>query len=530
MLKALHLLLLTFFEYFYTLINQKFMEEVKMHSREEILNALREKDVLFVSTLQGRNIKSRVMHFYADDNFVIFLASMKSDPKIIQIISNPNVSLLVHIEEEELQNSKEVEITGIAKLVEDRAERKRALNLLSQKSPVVKALVESGKDDLLHCIKIVPESIKFRVFKEIVQGVPPTVLDFERTSSYSDLKRLKDKIKIWLAEVRAPFLTATIVPIVLGTSIALYHSGKIDWLSFILTLLAGIFLHMGCNVVNDYYDHISSNDDINREFVRPFSGGSRMIQLGLLTPLEVLTGGLLFFAVGSGIGIYLALEKGWGILLLGLIGVVSSFFYTAPPLYFASRGVGEFLVGLNFGTLMTLGAYFVQTQRFSIEAILASIPVALLIAGVLYINEFPDYNADKAVGKKTIVVRMGREKAVIPYIFIMLLGYAVVLLSSIFGKLPLSTLISFATIPLGVKAVQFAKKYHSIPLKLVPANAMTIQSHLFTGLLLSVSFIVKDRIYLFIPLFLLFFLFALLNIQKIERQAKGMEIAQKSLS
>lgn len=339
-----------------------------------------------------------------------------------------------------------------------------------------------------------------------------------------------NKLKIWLIEVRAPFLTATVVPIVLGTSIAWYHTGKVDWLFFALTLLGGIFIHLGCNVVNDYYDHVSSNDDINREFVRPFSGGSRMIQLGLLTPLEVLTGGLLFFAIGSGIGIYLAIEKGWEILLLGLIGVVSSFFYTAPPLYFASRGIGEFLVGLNFGTLMTLGAYFVQTQRFSIEVILASIPVSLLIAGVLYINEFPDYNADKAVGKKTLVVRMGREKAVIPYIFIMLLGYVVVLASSIFGKLPLSTLISFATIPLGVKAVQFAKKYHSSPLKLVPANAMTIQSHLLTGLLLASAFIVKDRFYISLPLFLIFFLFVLLTIQKIEKQAKAMEIAQNSLS
>ncbi len=500
-----------------------------MHSKEEILENLRSRDVLFVSTLQGKNIKSRIMHFYADENFVIFLASMKNDPKITQILSNPNVSLLCHIEEKELQDSKEVEITGVAKLVKDEAERERALKWLSQKSPVVKALLESGKDDLLSCIKIIPESVKYRVFKEIVQGFPPTVIEFPKANLYSDWKRMKNKLKIWLAEVRAPFLTATIVPIVLGTSIAWYNTGKIDWLLFALTLISGIFLHMGCNVVNDYYDHLSSNDDINREFVRPFSGGSRMIQLGLLTPLEVLSGGLLFFAIGSGIGIYLAAERGWEILGLGLIGVVSSFFYTAPPLYFASRGVGEFLVGLNFGTLMTLGAYFVQTQKFSIEALLASIPPALLIAGVLYINEFPDYNADKAVGKKTIVVRLGREKALVPYIFIMLLGYIVVLLSSILGKLPLSTLISFATIPLGLKAIDFAKKYHSNPLRLVPANAMTIQSHLFTGLLLSIAFILKDKIYLSAPVFLIFLLIVILNIQKITEKAKGIEIAQSSL-
>lgn len=501
-----------------------------MHSKEEILRDLKRSDVLFVSTLKGKSIKSRVMHFYTDDNFDIFLASMKNDPKIIQILSNPNASLLCHIEEKELQDSKEVEITGIAKIIDDETERKRALNLLSQKSPVVKALLESGKDDLLSCIKIIPESIKYRVFKEIVQGFPPTVIEFSKTNLYSDWKRMKNKFKVWLAEVRAPFLTATIVPIVLGTSIAWYNTGKVDWLFFFLTLISGTFLHMGCNVINDYYDHLSSNDDINLEFIRPFSGGSRMIQLGLLTPLEVLSGGLLFFAIGSGIGIYLAIERGWEILGLGLIGVVSSFFYTAPPIYFASRGVGEFLVGLNFGTLMTLGAYFVQTQRFSIEALLASIPLALLIAGVLYINEFPDYNADKAVGKRNIVVRLGREKAVIPYIFIMVLGYIVVLTSSIFGKLPISTLISFATIPFGLKAIDFAIKHHSNPPRLVPANAMTIQSHLFTGLLLSIAFVSRGKVYVSMPVFLIFLLIVILNIQKINEKAKGIEIAKSSLS
>ncbi len=500
-----------------------------MHTKEEILKNLKERDVLYVATLQGKSIKSRMMHFYADENFVIFLASMKNDPKITQILSNPSVSLLVHIEESGLSNSKEIEIEGNAKLIEEKEERERALKMLSQKSPVVKTLVESGRGDILHCIKVFPQSIKFRVFKEIVQGIPPTILEFTKNDTSSDWKKIKDKLKIWLAEVRAPFLTATIVPIFLGTSIAWYHTGRINWLFFILTLLAGIFLHMGCNVVNDYYDHKSTNDEINKEFVRPFSGGSRMIQLGLLTPLEVLTGGIFFFAIGSGIGIYLAIERGWEILGLGLIGVVSSFFYTAPPLYFASRGIGELLVGLNFGTLMTLGAYFVQTQKFSLEAILASILPGLLIAGVLYINEFPDYNADKAVGKKTLVVRMGREKAVIPYIFIMLLGYIVILLSSLLGKLPFSTLISFATIPLGIKAIEFAKKYHSNPLKLIPANAMTIQSHLFTGLLLVVAFIAKGKIYILMPVFFIFLLMVLMNIQKIEKHAKGIEIAQNIL-
>ncbi len=500
-----------------------------MHSREEILRVIRQKDVLVVSTFHGRKIKSRTMHFHTEDDFTIYLASMKNDPKISQILANPSISLLVYDEGKEPQDSKEIEITGVAMLVNEKDEKDRALRALSMRSPVVKALLDSGKEDLLHCIKIIPESLKYRIFKEIVQGVPPTVIELSKEKLHSDWKSLKNKLKIWMAEVRAPFLTATIIPILLGTSIAWFHLGKIDWLSFTLALFGGIFLHMGCNVINDYYDHKSSDDDINLEFVRPFSGGSRMIQLGLLSPLEVLSGGLLFFVLGSAIGIYLAFVKGWEILILGIIGVISSFFYTAPPLYFASKGIGEILVGLNFGTLMTLGAYFVQAQRFSLEAFLASIPIALLIAGVLYINEFPDYNADKTVGKKTMVVRLGRERAVIPYIFIMLLGYVVVLVFSLTGTLPVSTLISLATIPLGVKAIQFARKYHSVSFKLVPANAMTILSHLLTGLLLTIAFVVRNNFYISIIVFICFLFFVIMNIKKIEKGAKSMELVQESL-
>ncbi|MGQ9618578.1 MAG: 1,4-dihydroxy-2-naphthoate octaprenyltransferase [Candidatus Aminicenantia bacterium] len=500
-----------------------------MHSREEILRDLRKKDVILVSTFQGRNIKSRVMHFFVDDEFLIYLASMKNDPKISQIVLNPSVSLLAHIDEHEVSDSKEIEINGKAFIVKDKEEKMKGLRLLSERSLVVKSLLEAGKEDLLECIEVIPESLKFRVFKEIVLGNPPTVIEFPKSQIISEWKILKNKLKIWFAEVRAPFLTATIVPIFLGTSIAFYQTARIDLLSFVLALIGGIFLHMGCNVVNDYYDHKSTNDDINREFVRPFSGGSRMIQLGLLAPFEVFLGGLLFFVIGSGIGIYLAFVKGWEILLLGLIGVISSFFYTAPPLYFASRGMGELLVGINFGTLMTLGAYFVQTGRFSVEAILASLPVALLIAGVLYINEFPDYNADKTVGKRTLVVRLGREKAVIPYIFIMLLGYLIITISSLAGKLPLSALISFATLPLGFKAVQYAVKYHSNPFKLVPANAMTIMSHLFTGFLMTAAFLLKNNIYASVLIFAIFLSLVIINIQKIERKAKGVEIVERSL-
>lgn len=241
------------------------------------------------------------------------------------------------------------------------------------------------------------------------------------------------KFKSWVTELRAPFLTATLVSVVLGTVIAWARNGVFNPTIFLLALLGGAFAHLGTNVANDYYDHKSGNDEINKEFVRPFSGGSRTIQLGLLKPREVLLGSLLFFGAATLIGLYLTLVSGPLIPVFIAVGLISGLFYTAPPFNWVSKGVGEFLVGINFGALMTLGSYYVQTQALSVEPVLASIPVSLLIAGVLYINEFPDYTADKAVGKKTIIVRSGRGKAVYGYALIVFGAYASVLLAVLAG-------------------------------------------------------------------------------------------------
>jgi len=300
----------------------------------------------------------------------------------------------------------------------------------------------------------------------------------------------KRRLKSWIIELRSSFLTATLVPILLGTSIAWARNRAFNLEYFLLTLVGGAFLHLGTNVANDYFDHKSGNDEINKEFVRPFSGGSRTIQLKLLTPKEVLSGALLFYALGISIGLYLTWTRGSLVLVLGLIGLLSGFFYTAPPLNWANRGLGEAIVGINFGALMTLGAYYVQTQTLAIEPIIAAVPVSLLIAAVLYINEFPDYVADKAIGKNTLVVRLNREKATIGYAFLTLGAYAAIFLSATAGMTPIYTLIALVTLPLAVEAVQHAKKFHSSALKLVPSNAFTVVCHLFAGLMISLGYLV----------------------------------------
>jgi 1,4-dihydroxy-2-naphthoate octaprenyltransferase len=292
-------------------------------------------------------------------------------------------------------------------------------------------------------------------------------------------------------ELRAPFLTATLVSIVLGTVIAWARNDAFNPAYFLLALIGGAFAHLGTNVANDYYDHKSGNDEINKEFVRPFSGGSRTIQLGLLKPHEVLLGSLLFFGAAASIGLYLTFVSGPLLPVFVAVGLVSGFFYTAPPFNWVSRGVGEFLVGVNFGALMTLGAYYVQTGTLAVEPVLMSVPVSLLIAGVLYINEFPDYAADKAVGKKTLVVRLGRDKAVYGYALMVFGAYASVLLAVLAGVAPSYVLLALVPLPLALESVRHALKFHSKSSSLVPSNAMTIVLHLTTSLLISLGYLMS---------------------------------------
>jgi 1,4-dihydroxy-2-naphthoate octaprenyltransferase len=298
------------------------------------------------------------------------------------------------------------------------------------------------------------------------------------------------KLKKYVLELRATFLTATIVSIILGASIAYVRNGVFDLGLFVLSLVGGAFLHAGTNVANDYFDHKSGGDDINKEFVRPFSGGSRMIQLGLLKPREVLFEASILFAIGTAIGFYLAFVRGIFVLALGLVGLFSGIFYASPPFKLANRGVGEVFVGINFGVLMTIGAYYVQTQTLNVEPIVASIPVALLIFAVVYINEFLDYNADKAIGKKTLVVRFGREKAARGYAILMGGVYLSIAIGVATRITPVTTLIGFATLPIAIKAVANAFEYYSVPLKLTPSNSSTILCHLLTSLLLSVGYLI----------------------------------------
>ena len=302
------------------------------------------------------------------------------------------------------------------------------------------------------------------------------------------------KIGDFVRITRAPFFTATIVPVLLGTALACYD-GNIHWGLFAATLIGAIAINAGFDMSNDYFDHRSGTDEANRNLT-PFSGGSRTIQDGVLKPRTVLLTALAFYAIGIGIGLYLAATRGWTVLTLGAIGVFLAFFHNAPPfnLYKRFPGAGELAVGIGCGPITVLGAYFVQTQRVTLAAFLVSLPVALLITALLYINEFHDVESDRMVGKKTVPVVLGRARAVWGYATLMGAAYVAILAAVGVGGLPLPLLIGLLSLPLALKSIRGALRHHSDTPKLIPVSAATIQIHLITGLLLCVGYIVAGLI------------------------------------
>lgn len=299
---------------------------------------------------------------------------------------------------------------------------------------------------------------------------------------------LMTKIFSWVVIMRLPFLSATLVPIFVGAAIAKFAGYPIQWGWLALTALGGSLLQIGTNTSNDYFDHISGTDEINYNYSnKGLNGGGRGIQMGLISPEGMLKLAIVTFGLSALVGIPLIVKAGYSILWLGLIGFLSGLFYTAPPFKFSSRkGLGELLIGLNFGPLMVAGSALVQTGTLLPEAFLIGIPIGLLIAAVVYVNEFPDHDSDKQSGKNTLIVVFGPEKARAGYVSLVVGAFLSIIALVLSEKLPQETLISLLAAYFGFRAIQTLYKHYNSRL-LEPANWGTIIMHTVTGLLLFIG-------------------------------------------
>jgi len=291
-----------------------------------------------------------------------------------------------------------------------------------------------------------------------------------------------------LRTTRLPFLSATIVPVLLGILIAA-RQGSFDVVAAVLTVVGASFVQLAVNVSNDVFDSAQGADEAN---VTPtqFSGGSRVIQYGLVSFRQMAGLAAVFALTAAAVGLLLLATHGsTALLVIGVVGFIVGLGYTAPPLKLAYRGLGEIAVAMGFGPLMLLGAYVVQTGGLlSWEPAVASVPVALFVALILYVNEIPDRRGDAHAGKRTLPVRLSRSVVIALYRVAAAAAYVVLVAGVAAGILPVPTLLMLLTVPLALRVADGLEPNYDNPYGLMAIMGINIRLHLYAGALLLAAY------------------------------------------
>ncbi|HKU50122.1 MAG TPA: prenyltransferase [Nitrososphaera sp.] len=286
----------------------------------------------------------------------------------------------------------------------------------------------------------------------------------------------------WTRAIRVRFLLASVIAVSTGLSIAYWKTGQVDFIEAGLTYIGVIFLHASVDLLNDYWDHKTGIDDATSR--TKFSGGTGVLPEKLLAPGAVYRAGLIFLILGAAIGSYFVVTKGIAVALILGFAVVAIYFYSTSVV---NAGLGEFFVAIK-GSMIVLGTYYVQTVTVDASAALAGAIIGLLSATVLFINAFPDYVADKAAGRRTLVIVLGKKTAsrLFPLFFVG--AYGMVLTAIVLGYANLYALACFLSLPFAIKASLLAGRQAEAG-DLVPAMASTVMYSRVTGAALALSFL-----------------------------------------
>jgi 1,4-dihydroxy-2-naphthoate polyprenyltransferase len=290
-------------------------------------------------------------------------------------------------------------------------------------------------------------------------------------------------LSIWLRAIRIRFLLASVIAVTNGLAIAYWKYAAIDPLYAILTYIGVVFLHASVDLLNDYWDHKRGIDSATKR--TKFSGGTGVLPENLLTPRAVYIAGIIFLVLGASIGAYFVAIRGITIAVILSFAVVAIYFYSTR---IVNAGLGELFVAIK-GAMIVLGTLYVQNAVLEPTALYVGAIVGILSATVLFINSFPDYEADKSKGRRTLVIMLGRKTASAIFPIFIIAAYALIAVGIFLGFTKIYSLICFASIPFAIKSVlQLIKEPESAE-KIVPAMASAVTYSRITGFLLAMSFI-----------------------------------------
>jgi 1,4-dihydroxy-2-naphthoate octaprenyltransferase len=291
-------------------------------------------------------------------------------------------------------------------------------------------------------------------------------------------------IRVWLRAIRIRFLLASIISVCLGLAINGWQNKTIDIGFAALTFVGVAALHASVDLLNDYWDYKRQIDtDTNRT---KFSGGTGVLPEGLLKPSQMYRAGVIMLIVGSAIGAFFVLERGITIAVILGFAIVSIYFYSTR---IVDSGLGEVFVAVK-GAMIVLGTYFVQSSHITLEPVIAGIVSGVLSSTVLFVNSFPDFDADKKHGRKTLVILLGKQKAASFVWIFPVITYGIIISSVFVGIFPIVTLITLATVPYAIKAGKSLRQKYDKVQEMIPIMEGFVTYGRITGALFVASFLV----------------------------------------
>lgn len=466
-----------------------------------------------------------------DGQDLVFLAH-RTSRIAAQLAVNPRVQAILRGEDR--AGDLALEIGGFCAEVADAAQRRRLIAQLAEAHAALRQVAdEDARVPAYACFRLHPARLALVDPLATPRFAWQSLPQNERSDRRLALGDLGAWMRLWVRTARAPFFTAAVVPVLLGGAVAWFamarggHQGAWSWPLFLWCLLGAVLAAAGTNLINDYGDHETGADEANEFGANPFTGGSRAIQLGLVAPWKMLVGSVLCFLATIAIGLHLnALSAGslfapTPLLAIGVIGCALGVMYTVGPFRLSYRGLGEAAVSLGFGPVIVLGTIDVLARGAHLPVpwlagFLASLPVAVFVLLILWINQFQDAAADAASGKRTWVVRLaaaadGGMDFALPfraYLALNAAGFALIALLGLLGLLgradpALATPFAWlALLPLPLLVIasreggawvrrwrDHAQERRRLPFDLLKVNGLTIALHLATGLLLAAGYV-----------------------------------------
>jgi len=292
-------------------------------------------------------------------------------------------------------------------------------------------------------------------------------------------------LSYWLRAIRIRFLLASVIAVSLGLAVTWWHSGAIDIFQAALTMAGVIALHASVDLLNDYWDFKRGIDTRTKR--TGMSGGTGVLPEGLLKPKSVYNAGILFLVAGGLIGGYFVVLHGVVIGVILAFAIMSVYFYSTK---IVNWGLAEVFVAVK-GTLIVMGTYYIQNSELTDVVVLSGIVVGVLSSLVLFVASFPDHDADKEKGRRTLVILFGRQKAVSIFYIFPIISYGIIIGCVVTSIIPVFCLISLAAIPVVISSIRKLKSSISDEDKIIPAMKSTLTFSRIAGALFVIGFLIQ---------------------------------------